>query len=195
MLRTLPRNEEITLNVPVLLYTLIVSVVVGILFGLMPAVKSWATHPQASLKVGGHGCAGVRIRTQSTFVVVQVALTLVLLVGAGLLFRTVLHLWKVNPGFDAKNIITLKVGVSHSVTKTPASTRVAYRQLIERIRQIPGVEAADFTTAVPLTGHDWARRLLAILGLTRRSPNLCRARHEWAGFLPDQTTFALWGCN
>ena len=59
--------------------------------------------------------------------VVQVASTLVLLVGAGLLLRTILHLWNVNPGFDTKNIIALKVGVSHSLTKTPSSTRVAYR--------------------------------------------------------------------
>jgi predicted permease len=84
---------------------------------------------------------------------VQVASTLVLLVGSGLLLRTILHLWSVNPGFDTKNIIALKVGVSHSLTKTPSSTRVTYQQLIERIRQIPGVEAADFSTAIPLTGQ------------------------------------------
>ena len=83
----------------------------------------------------------------------QVALTLVLLVGAGLLLRTIHHLWNVNPGFDTTNVIALKVGVSHSLTKTPSSTRVAYEQLIERIRQIPGVEAAEFTTAVPLSGQ------------------------------------------
>jgi hypothetical protein len=83
----------------------------------------------------------------------QVALTLVLLVGAGLLLRTILHLWNVNPGFDTKNVIAFKVGVSHSLTRTPSSTRVAYQQLMERIRQIPGVQAADFTTAVPLTGQ------------------------------------------
>jgi len=77
----------------------------------------------------------------------------VLLVGAGLLFRTILHLWNVNPGFATNHIVALKVGVSHSLTKTPSRTRVAYKQLIERIRQIPGVEAADSTTAVPLTGE------------------------------------------
>jgi predicted permease len=59
----------------------------------------------------------------------------------------------VHPGFDTNNVITFKVGVSPSLTKTPASTRVAYQQLIERIRQIPGVQAADFTTAIPLTGQ------------------------------------------
>jgi len=149
----LPRSEDVSVNAPVLLYTLIVSVVVGILFGLAPALKSWSADLQLSLKEGGRGSTIVHRRTQSSFVVVQVALTLVLLVAAGLLFRTILHLWNVNPGFDTNNIMALKVGVSHSFTKTPSGTRVAYKQLIERIRQIPGVEAADFSTAVPLSGQ------------------------------------------
>jgi predicted permease len=149
----LPRSEDVSVNAPVLLYTLIVSLMVGILFGLAPALKSWRADLQRSLKEGGQGSTVVHRRTQSSFVVVQVALTLVLLVAAGLLFRTMLHLWNVNPGFDTNHIMALKVGVSHSLTKTPSGTRVAYKQLIERIRQIPGVEAADFTTAVPLSGQ------------------------------------------
>jgi predicted permease len=149
----LPRTEDVSVNAPVLLYTLIVSLVVGILSGLAPALKSCSADPQISLKEGGRGSTVFHRRTQSSFVVVQVASTLVLLVGAGLLLRTILHLWNVNPGFDTKNIIALKVGVSHSVTKTPSSTRVSYGQLIERVRQIPGVEAADFSTAIPLTGQ------------------------------------------
>lgn len=153
MPRILPRSENVSMNIPVLLYTLIISLAVGILFGLAPALKSWSADLQLSLKEGGRGSTIVHRRTQSSFVVVQVALTLVLLVGAGLLLRTILHLWTVNPGFDSNNIVALKVGVSRSLTKTPSGTRVAYRQLIERIRQIPGVEAADFTTAVPLSGQ------------------------------------------
>ena len=156
----LPRAEDVSVNAPVLLYTLIVSLVVGILSGLVPALKSWSADPQISLKEGGRGSTVFHRRTQSSFVVVQVASTLVLLVGAGLLLRTILGLWNVNPGFDTRNIIALKVGVSHSLTKTPSSTRVAYQQLIERIRQIPGVEAADFSTAIPFDGPG---RVLAIL--------------------------------
>jgi predicted permease len=149
----LPRSEDVSVNIPVLLYTLIVSLVIGILFGLAPALKWWSAELQSSLKEGGRGLPIVPRRTQSTFVVVQMALTLVLLVGAGLLLRTILNLWQVNPGFNMNNIVTLKVGVSHSLTKTPSDTRVAYQQLIERIRQIPGVEAAEFTTAIPLSGQ------------------------------------------
>src|SRR5579864_1281326 len=149
----LPRSEDVSVNAPVLLYTLIVSLMVGILFGLAPALKSWSADLQLSLKEGGRGSTIVHRRTQSSFVVAQVSLTLVLLVAAGLLFRTILHLWNVNPGFDSNNIMALKVGVSHSLAKTPSGTRVAYKQLIERIRQITGVEAADFSTAVPLSGQ------------------------------------------
>jgi predicted permease len=149
----LPRSADVGVNAPVLLYTLAVSLLVGILFGLAPALKSWSADPQASLKEGGRGSSVAHRRTQSGFIVMQVALTLVLLVGAGLLLRTILHLWNVNPGFDTKNVIAFKVGVSHSLTKTPSSTRVTYQQLIERIRQIPGVQAADFTTSIPLTGQ------------------------------------------
>jgi predicted permease len=148
----LPRGEDVRVNAAVLLYTLAVSLLVGILFGIAPALKAWRADPQASLKKGGHSTP-VHRRTQSSFIVIQVALTLVLLVGAGLLLRTILRLWSVPPGFDTNNVITLKAGVSHSLTKTPSDTRVAYQQLMDRIRQIPGVQAADFTTAVPLTGE------------------------------------------
>ena len=148
----LPRSGDVRVNAAVLLYTLAVSLLVGIIFGIAPALKAWKADPQASLKKGSHG-SPVHRRTQSSFIVMQVALTLVLLVGAGLLLRTILRLWSVPPGFDTNNVITLKVGISHFLTRTPSGTRVAYQQLMERIRHIPGVQAADFTTAVPLTGE------------------------------------------
>jgi predicted permease len=148
----LPRSENIAVNGPVLLLTLCASIAVGILFGLAPALKSWNSDPQASLKEGGRGSTVAHNRTQNILVIVQMALTLVLLVGAGLLFRTLRHLSDVNPGFDIQHVMTFKVGVSHSLTKTAPSTRTAYQQLIERIRQIPGVQGADFTGSVPLNG-------------------------------------------
>jgi len=150
---SLPRSENIGVSAPVLLFALGASIAVGILFGLAPALKSWNADPQGSLKEGGRGSTSAHHRAQSGLVIVQMALTLVLLVGAGLLFQTIRHLWDVNPGFDTQNLITFKVGVSHSLTKTASSTRIAYQQLIERIRQIPGVLAADFTDTVPLSGQ------------------------------------------
>ena len=149
----LPRSESIHVNAPVLLFTLGISITVGILFGLAPALKSWNADPQSSLKEGGRGSTNPHHRAQSTLVILQMALTLILLVSAGLLLRTIRHLWEVDPGFDAQHLISFRVGVSRSLTKTPSSTRIAYQQLIERIRQIPGVQAADFTDVVPLSGQ------------------------------------------
>ena len=151
----LPRTENIRVNGAVLLFTLIVSIAVGILFGLAAALKSWNADPQSSLKEGSCGPTISHNRAQNSLVVVQMALTLVLLVGAGLLFQTIRHLWEVNPGFDARHVISFKVGVSQSLTKTASNTRIAYQQLIERIRKITGVQAADFTSAVPLSGQGW----------------------------------------
>jgi predicted permease len=148
---SLPRSENIGVNMPVLAFAFGVSLAVGILFGLTPALKSSNTDLQASLKEGGRGSAGGRNRAQHVLVVVQMALTLVLLTGASLLLRTIHNLWKVNPGFNTQQIITFKVGLSPSLTRTASSTRIAYQQLMERIRHISGVRAADITAMVPLS--------------------------------------------
>ena len=150
---TLPRSENIGVNVSVLFFALGVSVTVGILFGLAPALKSSQPNQQASLKEGGRGSTSPHHHAQSSLVIVQVALTLVLLIGAGLLFRTIRRLWEVNPGFDARHIIAFNVGLSPSANKTVSSMRIAYQQLIERIRNIPGVTAAELTVLFPLSEH------------------------------------------
>ena len=84
-------------------------------------------------------------------VIVQIALTLVLLAGAGLLFRTIQHLSKADLGFASQHILTFQVGLSPSATRTGVGVRAAYQQLLDRIRQIPGVQGAEITTAVPMT--------------------------------------------
>lgn len=149
-----PRAENTGLNPSVLLFTLGTAIVVGIVFGLIPALKSLKRDQQIVLKQGGRGSTIEHHRTQSGLVVVQTALTLVLLVGAGLLFRTIRHLWNVSPGFDTSQLISFKAGLSPTLIKTPQSTRTAYQQLIERVQQIPGVQSADLTTLVPLSGTD-----------------------------------------
>jgi len=148
---TLPRTDNIGVNGTVLIFALAVSIAVGILFGLAPALKSRAVEPQYSLKEGGRGSTAAHHRAQSALVVVQMALTLVLVVGTGLLFRTIQRLWQVNPGFEPSHVVTFKVDVSPSQMTSPASARVAYQHLIERIREVPGIEGADFTGTVPLT--------------------------------------------
>jgi predicted permease len=128
--------------------------VVGIAFGLAPALKSSRADVQGSLKSGDRGSTRAHPRGQSALVMIQMALTLVLLVGAGLLLRTIGDLRKVNPGFNTQHVITFKVGLSPSLTQSASSIRIAYQQLLDRIRQIPGVEAADFTNIVPLSEED-----------------------------------------
>lgn len=149
----LPRSEDVHINGPVLFFTLLTSIVVGILFGLAPAFQAWNADLQISLKEGGRTSTAGRHRGQSALVVAQMALTFVLLVGAGLLFRTIHRLVNVDPGFEAQHLITFRVGVSSSLMKTAASARTAFQQLIERVRQVPGVQAAEFTDDVPLSGQ------------------------------------------
>ena len=148
-----PRIDNIGLNVPVLLFALGISAAVGIVFGLLPALKSSNTDVQAGLKVAGRGAAGGHHRSQGILVIVQIALAVVLLTGGSLLFRTMRNLRSVNPGFDTRHIISFQVGLSSSVN-TSSKVRVAYQQLAARIRQIPGIEAADIAALLPLSHRD-----------------------------------------
>jgi predicted permease len=149
---TVPRNDNIGLNTPVLLFALGIALVVGWLFGLFPALKSLKADVQSALKAGGRGVAGGHQRTERVLVVVQVALALVLLTGGSLLFRTIQNLWAVNPGFDAQNVITFQVGHPREATSSPDGIRIGYQGLTDRIRQIPGISAADVTALVPMGG-------------------------------------------
>jgi predicted permease len=150
----LPRSENIGVNASVLWFTFGVSIAVGILFGFAPAFKSSKAALRTSLNESGRGSTSAHHRAQSSLLIVQMALTLVLLAGAGLLLRTIRHLWETDPGFDTQHLITFKVGLSPSATKTGSSIRIGFQQLLERIRMIPGVQAADFTMLVPLTSDD-----------------------------------------
>jgi len=147
----LPRMTNIGVNMPVLLFTFGLTIVVGVLFGLAPLVKSSNPDLQGSLKEGGRGASKGRHNVQRSLVIAQMAMTLVLLTGAMLLFRTVRHLLAVAPGFNSQSVITFKVGISPAMKKTASSWRTAYQQLTERIQQIPGVQAAGFSLLVPLS--------------------------------------------
>jgi len=147
----LPRSTNIGVNMSVLLFTFGLTIIVGILSGLAPLMKSSNPDLQVSLKEGGRGVSKGRHNVQRSLVIAQMALTLVLLAGAMLLFRTVRHLWAVDAGFNSQRIITFKVGLSPSMKKTASSWRTAYQQLTERIQQIPGVQAAAFSLLVPLS--------------------------------------------
>src|SRR5215831_2461763 len=108
----IPRAETVGLNSAVLLFTFGTSMIVGIVFGLLPALKTWNRNQQPGLQQAGRGATREHHRTQRSLVVAQTALTMVLLVCAGLLFRTIRHLWNANPGFDSHDLISFKVGLS-----------------------------------------------------------------------------------
>jgi putative ABC transport system permease protein len=179
----LPRSENVTVNVSVLFFTFGASLAVGVLFGLAPALRSSKTDLQTSLKKGGRSSTNSHHRAQSSLVIVQMALTLVLLTGAGLLLRTIRHLGGVNPGFDPHNVITFKVDLSPALTTIPATTQLAYKQLLERIRRIPGVQAADLTVLVPLSQESNSGPFLVGTQESASIPEAPRALFYWTG--PD----------
>lgn len=152
----LPRSGEIGIDARVLLFSLAITLLAGILFGLAPALKMSQQSCGDSLKEGGRSITGGRSRVQSAFVVAEMAMALILLAGSGLMVRSLLRLWVVDPGFDPKD--TLNVGVSlppSMMSATPEAIRAAFRELDRRISSIPGVEAVSQTWgALPLAGDD-----------------------------------------
>ena len=151
--QALPRAQEISIDSHVLVFTFGASLLAGILFGLVPALRLWHTNLQQTLREGGRGTSGTRQRTQNAFVIAEMAIALVLLVGAGLMIRSLAVLWGVNPGFDPHNVLTFSVTTPPSVTRNPAQTRVAMRHLHDAVRNTPGVQAASLTDgALPMDG-------------------------------------------
>jgi predicted permease len=142
---TLPRTEEISLDGPVLLFTLVVTLAASIIFGLAPALKSSKMSLQEVLKEGGRGSSGSRHRLQRVFVALEVAMALVLLAGAGLMIRSLSALWRVNPGFNPRHAITFNLSMPSSASTTSAQTRARLRQFDNGMRSIPGVQAVSVT--------------------------------------------------
>jgi len=149
----LPRAGEVHLDGRVLLFTFAASLLAGILFGLVPALKSSMTRLQETLKEGGRGGSGTRHRTQGIIVALEVALALVLLAGAGLMIRSLAKLWDVDPGFDPQNVFTFGIAPSQQLGKTPAEMRANFRRLRDAMAAVPGVQAASLTMAsTPMRG-------------------------------------------
>lgn len=152
---TLPRASDVRIDPRVLLFTLAISLVAGILFGLAPALKTSQPDLHETLKEGGRGASGAKYRTQGVFVIVEMALAVVLLVGAGLTIRTLVSLWSVNPGFDPHNVLTLNVGFPASLANGSATQiRAGLRQLTDKIASVPGVTAVSLMNgAFPMGGE------------------------------------------
>src|SRR5271165_4341671 len=141
----LPRADEIHIDGRVLLFAIAVSLIAGILFGLVPAFRTSRTDIHETLKEGGRGGSGARHRAQSIFVAVEMAMALVLLVGAGLMIRSLANLWSTDPGFDPHSVVTLNFASSQPLGATPAAIRSAFRRLHDVIGAVPGVQAVSLS--------------------------------------------------
>lgn len=151
---SLPRSGEVAIDMHVLLLTLAVSFITGILFGLAPAIHSANSNPQDSLKEGTRGAGGSRHRTEGIFVALETCLAVILLAGAALMMQSVWRLLQVNPGFNVNNILTMNVALSPKVMASPTGIRTAFRQLVQRVEMLPGVQTAALTSMLPLTDGD-----------------------------------------
>ena len=151
---TLPRAEEIALDGRVLVFTMGLTLACAVIFGLAPALKSSRTDLQEILKESGRGASGARHRMQRIFVAAEVALALVLLIGAGLMLRSLSALWRVDQGFNPSHAITFSLSMPSSAATTPAETRARLRQFDEMVQSIPGVQAVSVTLGSRPMIHD-----------------------------------------
>jgi predicted permease len=169
----LPRRSEIHLDLGVLGFALALSVLTGIVFGLAPARAAFRRNlvialqgKDASASIGGrfrrHLAAPFRIGPRGLLVAGQVALSLVLLVSAGLLLQSLARLYDVDPGFRADHVLTMSVSLAPAQYDTDAKRANFYKQLVERVESIPGVEHAGVTFTLPAT--DWAGTPIQITG-------------------------------
>lgn len=156
--QSLLRSDGIGFNLPVLLFTFSVSLVAGVLFGLTPAFQTRLAEIGSALKESGRTLAGSRHSKRGTFVVLELAMALVLLVGAGLMIRTLFALWAVDPGFNPQDVMTFSISPQASLrNEKPAAIRSFLRQMHGKIASIAGVDAVSLGGyASPMNGdQEW----------------------------------------
>ena len=151
---TLPRAQEVRVDYRVLLFALGISVLSGILAGLAPALSN--SRFADALKESGRGNSGARSRAQAALVAIEVALAVVLLIGGGLMIRSIRALWNIDPGFRSDNLLTFGLSLAPSVRNDkPDAIRANLRQLSDEINSLPGVQAASLQSgAFPLLDED-----------------------------------------
>jgi putative ABC transport system permease protein len=148
----LPRAEEIHLDGAVVAFTLGVSLLTGVIFGVIPALHASRVDPAEVLKDGSRGTAGGRMgRFRNALVVAQIALALVLLAGAGLMTRSLAAMANAPIGFDPHGVLTAKLPLTHLKYKENSAKVTFMREVLGRVRQLPGVTAAGLTTHLPIS--------------------------------------------
>ncbi|HEV2861258.1 MAG TPA: ABC transporter permease [Pyrinomonadaceae bacterium] len=158
---TNPGIKDVHINGTVLLFTLLISILTGALFGVLPALILSKANLNVTLKEGGRSSSGsTRHRTHNVLVVAEIAVALVLLISAGLLVRSYMRLQEVNPGFDSANTLVVDVSPLQSRYGDGAKVATLYRQILERVKALPGVKDAGAISHLPLGGGGMSRTLV-----------------------------------
>jgi putative ABC transport system permease protein len=147
--------KQIGINREVLAFSFLASLICGVAFGLIPALQGSRSNPSESLKEGERGSTANRGRTRSALVIAEVGLSLVLLVGAGLLVKSFARLMDVNPGFDPDHLLTFTIGLPSSADSV--HQLAFYQQVMERLQSLPGVKAVGAVSRLPLAGGNSSR--------------------------------------
>ena len=151
---SLPPTISVKIDANVLAFTFLISLVTGLLFGLAPASRTWKLNLIDSLKDGARGSEGtLRNRTRSVLVVFESAVAVMLLIGAGLLVRSLIALQRVDPGFDANQVLTLQISLPQQKYQAEGKAGDFFQQLETRIASMPGVEAVGMTSELPFSGQ------------------------------------------
>ena len=152
---SIPRSREIDLDIRVLAFTIGVSLLTGIVFGLVPALQASKPDLNETLKDAGRGSTGSRHLLRGGLVVSEVALTMVLLIGAGLMLRSFYHLKQVDPGFNYDRMLTFNVLLPQKKYPEDPQRISFYEQLSERLRGLPGVQSVALSSGLPLGNNGW----------------------------------------
>src|SRR6267142_1768991 len=162
----LPRFVDVTLDTQVLAFTLLLSVVAGVLAGLVPSLRFTRTDVNEALKTGqSRGSSDASGgKTRNLLVVTEVALSLVLLIGAGLMVRTLWELRSVSPGFDSANVLTMNVALPRDKFSTPSGQVNFFQDVLQRTRALPGVESAGVIDSLPLSSEGGSHQPFLIEG-------------------------------
>jgi putative ABC transport system permease protein len=150
----LPRTGDIKVDANVLLFTLAASIVTGLVFGIAPALQASRPNLNENLKEGGRSGSSGRQGIRNVLVAGEVAISLVLLVGAGLLVRSFIALNHVNAGFDDRKLLTFDISLSSKEYSDALKTRRFFKQFLEKVESLPGVQSAATTELLPLGGSD-----------------------------------------